>query len=223
MPLLCVPTFPRRASEHPNLDILLCDLSRMADVKRAAEELKAKHDRLDVLVNNAGATFKKPTIGPDGLELTFASPEAASLKGEYISKRRPATPQPHQAVLLRLDALVCDRGAQHVTQQRLPRRGMVRTGARRCVQGEAIERSAQRLVVRERARRGRREPAEPLRAGGRLSAGARRVARRGGRRNESRRLHGYLRSGLLDQETGIHTRRRLATEETGCWEQRSRS
>ncbi|WP_437597812.1 SDR family NAD(P)-dependent oxidoreductase [Sorangium sp. So ce590] len=138
MPLLCVPTFPRRASEHPNLDILLCDLSRMADVKRAAEEFKAKHDRLDVLVDNAGATFKKPTIGPDGLELTFAldhlayfllttsllalirktpgarvvstsssmqargkldlaktptSPEAASLKGEYISKRRPATPQ----------------------------------------------------------------------------------------------------------------------------------
>ncbi|WP_437983482.1 IS66 family transposase [Sorangium sp. So ce117] len=40
---------------------------------------------------------------------------------------------------------------------------MVRTGARRCVQGEAVERSAQRLVVRERARRRRREPAEPLR------------------------------------------------------------
>ncbi|XXU29315.1 hypothetical protein WMF36_09600 [Sorangium sp. So ce887] len=78
--------------------------------------------------------------------------------------------EPHQAVLLRLDALVCDRGSQHVAQQRLPRRGMVRTGARRCVQGEAIERSAQRLVVSERARTIRREPAEPLRAGGRLSS-----------------------------------------------------
>ncbi|WP_437835608.1 hypothetical protein [Sorangium sp. So ce1153] len=41
--------------------------------------------------------------------------------------------QPHQAVLLRRDALLCDRGSQHVTQQRLPRRGRVRTGARRCV------------------------------------------------------------------------------------------
>ena len=59
-------------SGNPNLDLLLCDLSRMADVKRAAEEFKAKHDRLDVLVNNAGATFKKPTRGPDGFELTFA-------------------------------------------------------------------------------------------------------------------------------------------------------
>lgn len=59
-------------SGNPNLDLLLCDLSRMADVKRAAEEFKAKHDRLDVLVNNAGATFRKPTTGPDDMELTFA-------------------------------------------------------------------------------------------------------------------------------------------------------
>jgi NAD(P)-dependent dehydrogenase (short-subunit alcohol dehydrogenase family) len=59
-------------SGNQNIDVLLCNLSRIADVKRAAEEFKAKHDRLDVLVNNAGATFKKPTIGPDGYELTFA-------------------------------------------------------------------------------------------------------------------------------------------------------
>lgn len=62
----------KTASGNPKLDLLLCDLSRMADVKRAAEEFKAKHDRLDVLVNNAGATFKTPTMGPDGFELTFA-------------------------------------------------------------------------------------------------------------------------------------------------------
>jgi NAD(P)-dependent dehydrogenase (short-subunit alcohol dehydrogenase family) len=62
----------KAGSGNPNLDLLLCDLSRMADVKRAAEQFKAKHDRLDVLVNNAGATFKKPTLGPDGFELTFA-------------------------------------------------------------------------------------------------------------------------------------------------------
>ncbi len=59
-------------SGNQNIDFLLCDLSRMADVKRAAEEFKARHDRLDILVNNAGATFKKPTMGPDGVELTFA-------------------------------------------------------------------------------------------------------------------------------------------------------
>ncbi|WAS95345.1 SDR family oxidoreductase [Nannocystis punicea] len=60
------------ASGNQNLDLLVCDLSRMADVKRAAEAFKAKHDRLDVLVNNAGATFKSPMKSPDGFELTFA-------------------------------------------------------------------------------------------------------------------------------------------------------
>jgi len=59
-------------SGNQNLELLLCDLSRMADVKRAAGEFEARHDRLDVLVNNAGATFRKPTMGPDGIELTFA-------------------------------------------------------------------------------------------------------------------------------------------------------
>src|SRR5262249_7958654 len=62
----------RAASGNKNLEILLCDLSRLADVKRAAEEFKAGHNRLDVLVNNAGATFRSPVLGPDGFELTFA-------------------------------------------------------------------------------------------------------------------------------------------------------
>jgi NAD(P)-dependent dehydrogenase (short-subunit alcohol dehydrogenase family) len=62
----------RVASGSKNLDVLLCDLTRMADVKRAAEAFKAKHDRIDVLVNNAGATFKSPVLGPDGFELTFS-------------------------------------------------------------------------------------------------------------------------------------------------------
>lgn len=62
----------RSVSGNQNLDLLICDLSRMADVKRAADQFKARHNKLDVLVNNAGATFKKPIQGPDGFELTFA-------------------------------------------------------------------------------------------------------------------------------------------------------
>lgn len=62
----------RRVSNNPHLHHLICDLSRMADVRRAADEFKEKHDRLDVLVNNAGATFKTPVLGPEGIELTFA-------------------------------------------------------------------------------------------------------------------------------------------------------
>lgn len=54
------------------IDYLICDLSKLADVRRAAEQFKLHHGKLDVLVNNAGATFKQPSIGPDGYELTFA-------------------------------------------------------------------------------------------------------------------------------------------------------
>ncbi|BGP44095.1 hypothetical protein JCM10450v2_008312 [Rhodotorula kratochvilovae] len=57
----------RASSGNDHLDSLVCDLSRMADIRRAAQEFKAKHDRLDLLCNNAGATFKAPTLGPDGL------------------------------------------------------------------------------------------------------------------------------------------------------------
>jgi NAD(P)-dependent dehydrogenase (short-subunit alcohol dehydrogenase family) len=60
------------ASGNKSLALLLCDLTRMADVRRAAEAFKANHDRVDVLVNNAGATFKSPVMGPDGFELTFS-------------------------------------------------------------------------------------------------------------------------------------------------------
>jgi NAD(P)-dependent dehydrogenase (short-subunit alcohol dehydrogenase family) len=62
----------KQASGNQDVDALMCDLSRMANVKRMAEEFKSKHDRLDILVNNAGATFREPTMGPDGIELTFA-------------------------------------------------------------------------------------------------------------------------------------------------------
>src|SRR5262245_30963206 len=62
----------RSATGNQSLDYILCDLSHMADVRRAAEEFASQHDQLDVLVNNAGAMFKQPTIGPDGYELTFA-------------------------------------------------------------------------------------------------------------------------------------------------------
>lgn len=62
----------KAATGNDQLEYLLCDLSSMADVKGMAEAFKSRNVRLDVLVNNAGATFKKPLLGPDGYELTFA-------------------------------------------------------------------------------------------------------------------------------------------------------
>jgi uncharacterized membrane protein YdjX (TVP38/TMEM64 family) len=85
----------KAVSGNENLDLLVCDLSRMTDVRRAAEQFKSKHERLDVLVNNAGASkpcAKTPEQGADSLVWLATSKEAASLKGQYVSNRRPVSP-----------------------------------------------------------------------------------------------------------------------------------
>ncbi len=59
-------------SGNPNVEMLIGDLSVLADVRRIAGEFKSKHDRLDVLVNNAGAVFASRQETADGYEMTFA-------------------------------------------------------------------------------------------------------------------------------------------------------
>ena len=61
-----------RAAGAGEVDLLLGDLSTLADVGRVAAEFAAKHDRLDVLVNNAGAMFLDHALSADGYERTFA-------------------------------------------------------------------------------------------------------------------------------------------------------
>jgi len=55
-----------------NIDLMICDLSSMDSIRRFAEEFKKKYDRLDVLVNNAGALFDKREVTSEGFERTFA-------------------------------------------------------------------------------------------------------------------------------------------------------
>lgn len=62
----------REKTGNPQVDILLADLSSMEEVRRLAQDFKQKYARLDVLVNNAGATFSKRQVTVDGLEATFA-------------------------------------------------------------------------------------------------------------------------------------------------------
>jgi retinol dehydrogenase 14 len=51
---------------------LLCDFSRQADVRALAKAYADRHDRLDVLVNNAGGVNKSRRVTTDGIETTFA-------------------------------------------------------------------------------------------------------------------------------------------------------
>jgi retinol dehydrogenase-14 len=57
---------------NPGVEVLLADLSSQASIRRAAEELTRTHDRLHVLVNNAGGSWATRHVTADGLELTFA-------------------------------------------------------------------------------------------------------------------------------------------------------
>ena len=52
--------------------MLVADLSSMDEVRRIAAEFRAKYDRLDVLLNNAGAVFSQYQVSADGYEMTFA-------------------------------------------------------------------------------------------------------------------------------------------------------
>jgi NAD(P)-dependent dehydrogenase (short-subunit alcohol dehydrogenase family) len=59
-------------SGSDRVDIALADFSRLGDVRRLANEILAGHDRLDVLVNNAGLFSPHYRLSADGCELTFA-------------------------------------------------------------------------------------------------------------------------------------------------------
>jgi NAD(P)-dependent dehydrogenase (short-subunit alcohol dehydrogenase family) len=59
-------------SGSDQVEVALADFSRLGDVRRLAEEILAGHDRLDVLVNNAGLFSPRYRLSADGIELTFA-------------------------------------------------------------------------------------------------------------------------------------------------------
>jgi NAD(P)-dependent dehydrogenase (short-subunit alcohol dehydrogenase family) len=54
------------------VEVLVGDLERQADVRAVAAQLHVRHDRLDVRVNNAGAHFRQQEIGSDGIERDVA-------------------------------------------------------------------------------------------------------------------------------------------------------
>ena len=55
------------------LQLELCDLSDLSQVRRFGEAFLARHERLDVLVNNAGVLNQQRRHTADGIELTFAT------------------------------------------------------------------------------------------------------------------------------------------------------
>jgi len=54
------------------LDTALADFSDLGEVRALAESLLARHQRIDVLVNNAGMIASRPGFSADGYEITIA-------------------------------------------------------------------------------------------------------------------------------------------------------
>src|ERR671939_258897 len=63
----------RTRSHGGSVELKLADLSVQSEVRRLADEFLERHDRLDVLVNNAGLVQSRRTETPDGIETTLAT------------------------------------------------------------------------------------------------------------------------------------------------------
>ena len=53
--------------------IVIADMGSLGSVRDAVDEILATKSRLDVVIDNAGAIFPERTIGPDGIEASFAT------------------------------------------------------------------------------------------------------------------------------------------------------
>jgi NAD(P)-dependent dehydrogenase (short-subunit alcohol dehydrogenase family) len=61
----------RTRSGRDDVEVMPLDLARLASVRDFAAEFAARHDRLDVLVNNAGLVLSSRQETIDGYEMTF--------------------------------------------------------------------------------------------------------------------------------------------------------
>ena len=60
-----------RSTSGGDVDLMLCDFGSLASIRSFAAAFKDSHDRLDVLVNNAGAIIGERRQTADGFEMTF--------------------------------------------------------------------------------------------------------------------------------------------------------
>lgn len=70
--LATAATEVRTSTGNSRVETLVADLSVMRSVKKLADKFQEKHDRLDVLLNNAGLILGDRRVTADGYETTFA-------------------------------------------------------------------------------------------------------------------------------------------------------
>jgi NAD(P)-dependent dehydrogenase (short-subunit alcohol dehydrogenase family) len=62
----------RRTTGNTNLQFFQAELSSIKSIQKLSDQVKESHDRLDVLINNAGTFQLERKLNDDGLETTFA-------------------------------------------------------------------------------------------------------------------------------------------------------
>jgi NAD(P)-dependent dehydrogenase (short-subunit alcohol dehydrogenase family) len=62
----------RLSGGNQNIEPYLCDLASFDSIRRCMLAFQAKHDRLHVLINNAGTWERERTLSKDGVETTWA-------------------------------------------------------------------------------------------------------------------------------------------------------
>ncbi|MFU8772252.1 MAG: SDR family oxidoreductase, partial [Anaerolineales bacterium] len=62
----------KQETGNQHISGMLADLSSVDQMHELARQFRQKHDRLNILVNNAGAFFLRRQLSADGYEMTFA-------------------------------------------------------------------------------------------------------------------------------------------------------
>ena len=91
------------------ISYLLADLSSQASIHHLAKEFLATHERLDVLINNAGVFLPKRFTTVDGIEYTFAVNHLAPFLLTNLLFERIRTSSPSRIITT---SSVAHRGAQ---------------------------------------------------------------------------------------------------------------
>jgi NAD(P)-dependent dehydrogenase (short-subunit alcohol dehydrogenase family) len=112
----------RSQSENDRVSGLVADLSAQDEVGSLAAQFMSQYDRLDVLVNNAGAIYFRRYLSVDGIEMNFAGNHLAyflltNLLLEMMISSSPSriinvSSSSHQGQVIDFDDLECENNYQ---------------------------------------------------------------------------------------------------------------
>jgi NAD(P)-dependent dehydrogenase (short-subunit alcohol dehydrogenase family) len=109
----------RKESGRERLAPVHADLSSMAEVRRLASDVLAHHERLDVLLNNAGIFAQERKLTAEGHELTFAVNHLAPFLLTHLLL--PALRRSEGGRIVTVSSIAHNRGAIDFTDLRAER------------------------------------------------------------------------------------------------------